>query len=146
MQTYVLGRRLGAISGYLYVPAWRLLVAVLPHAVLELTALMLPLSAWGWATARRESASLLAAAIATAALAIPMLAVAASIEVYVSPLAYHALVCTDVGDGLASQGGCPAEPFRCPTLSPRRFEARYHIALPAKVVAQALARCTWPTT
>jgi uncharacterized membrane protein SpoIIM required for sporulation len=146
MQTYVLGRRLGHISGYLYVPAWRLLVGVLPHAVLELTAMLLPLSAWGWATARRESASLLAAAAATVALAVPMLTLAASIEVYVSPLAYHAVVCTDVGDGLVAHGGCPAQPFRCPTLSPQQFEARYHIALPAKVVAEALARCSWPAT
>lgn len=144
MQTYVLGRRLGDISGYLYVPIWRLLVGVLPHAVLELTAMMLPLSAWAWATARRESGSLLAAAAATVALALPMLALAASIEVYVSPLAYHALVCTDVGDGLASQGGCAPEPFRCPALSPQRFEARYHITLPAKVVNNVLARCKWP--
>ena len=29
---------LGEVSGYLYVPAWRLLVGVLPHAVLELAA------------------------------------------------------------------------------------------------------------
>ncbi|HWH10775.1 MAG TPA: hypothetical protein VG165_06575 [Solirubrobacteraceae bacterium] len=129
MQTYVLGRRLGDISGYLYVPAWRLLVGVLPHAVLELAAMMLPLSAWGWATARGESGSLLAAAVATVALGIPMLLVAASVEVYVSPLAYHALVCTDVGEGVASQGGCSPEPFRCPpALSPQQFEARYHIS------------------
>jgi len=145
MQTFVLGRRLGEVSGYLYVPAWRLLVGVLPHAVLELAAIMLPLSAWGWATARGESDSLLAAGVATVALAVPMLLLAASIEVYVSPLAYHALVCTDVGVGLASQGGCSPEPFRCPALSPEQFEARYHISLPRKVVNDTLARCKWPT-
>ncbi len=116
MQTWVLGRRLGEVSGYLYVPTWRLLVGVLPHAVLELVAMMLPLSAWAWATASGKSGALLAAAAATVALALPMLALAASIEVYVSPLVYHALVCTDVGEGLASQGGCSPQPFRCPTL------------------------------
>lgn len=145
MQTYVLGRRLGQVAGYLYVPSWRLLVGVLPHAVLELAAMMLPLSAWAWATARRDSGSLLAAAAATVALAVPMLALAASIEVYVSPLAYHALVCTDVGEALASRGGCSPQPFRCPTLSPQQFEARYHISLPTKVVDNTLARCNWPT-
>lgn len=62
-----------------------LLLGLLPHAVPELMALFLPLAAWGLASRRGDWHELLAATIVTVALAIPVLVVAAFIEVYVSP-------------------------------------------------------------
>jgi uncharacterized membrane protein SpoIIM required for sporulation len=58
---------------------------VLPHALLELTALFLPLAAWTTASRKGEWGSLLAATVATVALAIPMLVLAALWEAYVWP-------------------------------------------------------------
>ena len=58
---------------------------LLPHAILELTALFLPLAAWIIASRRGEWDQLLAATFVTVAIAVPMLVVAALIEVYISP-------------------------------------------------------------
>jgi uncharacterized membrane protein SpoIIM required for sporulation len=58
---------------------------VLTHALPELTALFLPLAAWLIASRRGEWNQLLAATFITVALAIPVLVVAAMIEVYVWP-------------------------------------------------------------
>ena len=58
---------------------------MLPHAIPELTALFLPLAAWLIASRRGEWNQLLAATFVTVALAIPILVVAAAIEVYVWP-------------------------------------------------------------
>jgi uncharacterized membrane protein SpoIIM required for sporulation len=60
-------------------------VVLLPHALIELTALFLPLAAWIIASRRGEWDQLLAATVVTVAIALPMLLVAALIEVYVSP-------------------------------------------------------------
>ncbi|HWO48147.1 MAG TPA: hypothetical protein VNM41_08805, partial [Solirubrobacterales bacterium] len=62
-----------------------LILSVLPHALLELTALFLPLAAWLIASRRGEWNQLLAATFITVALAIPALLIAATIEVYVWP-------------------------------------------------------------
>jgi Stage II sporulation protein M len=62
-----------------------LILSVLPHALPELTALFLPLAAWLIASRRGEWNQLLAATFITVALAIPVLVVAATIEVYVWP-------------------------------------------------------------
>jgi uncharacterized membrane protein SpoIIM required for sporulation len=57
-------------------------LTVLPHAVPELVALFLPLAAWPIASRRDEWHDLLAATVATVAIAIPMLVVAATWETY----------------------------------------------------------------
>ena len=90
-QAYVLGHTLAGVSGFLRVPPGLLLLSVLPHAVPELIALFLPLAAWIIASRRGEWEQLLAATVVTVALAIPMLVVAALIEVYVSPHLFTAL-------------------------------------------------------
>jgi hypothetical protein len=61
------------------------MLTLLPHALPELTALFLPLAAWLVASRRRRFDELLAATIATTALAAPVLVAAAAIEVYVWP-------------------------------------------------------------
>ncbi len=62
-----------------------LVLTALPHALLELTAVFLPLAAWTIASRKGEWDQLLAATAVTVALAIPMLLVAATWEVYVWP-------------------------------------------------------------
>ena len=62
-----------------------LLAGLLPHALLELTALFLPLAAWTLAARREAWEELLAATFVTVALAVPMLVAAALIETYVTP-------------------------------------------------------------
>jgi hypothetical protein len=84
-QAYVLGHTLAGVSGFLHVSPGLLLLGVLPHAILELTALFLPLAAWIIASRRGEWDQLLAATFVTVAIAVPMLVVAALIEVYISP-------------------------------------------------------------
>jgi len=63
----------------------QLIISVLPHALLELAALFLPLAAWLIASRKGEWDQLLAATVATVAIAIPVLLVAATVEVYVWP-------------------------------------------------------------
>ncbi len=84
-QAYVLGHTLAGVSGFLRVSPGLLLLGVLPHAILELIALFLPLAAWIIASRRGEWEQLLAATVVTVAMAVPMLVIAALIEVYVSP-------------------------------------------------------------
>jgi uncharacterized membrane protein SpoIIM required for sporulation len=68
-----------------------LLVALLPHAVPELTALFLPLAAWIIASRRGQWHQLLAATFVTVAIAVPVLVASAVVEVYVSPHLIRAL-------------------------------------------------------
>jgi Stage II sporulation protein M len=84
-QAYVIGRSLAGVSGFLHVSPALLLLGVLPHAIPELIALFLPLAAWIIASRRGEWDQLLAATAVTVAIAVPVLIVAALIEVYVSP-------------------------------------------------------------
>ena len=65
--------------------------ACCPHAIPELTALFLPLAAWLIASRRGQWNRLLAATLITVLLAIPVLVVAATIEVYVWPRVLDAL-------------------------------------------------------
>jgi hypothetical protein len=62
-----------------------LLLTALPHALLELTAVFLPLAAWTIASRRDEWDQLLAATFVTVAVAIPMLLISATWETYVWP-------------------------------------------------------------
>jgi hypothetical protein len=84
-QAYLLGHTLAGVAGFLKVSPALLLLGVLPHAVPELIALFLPLAAWIIASRRGEWDQLLAATVVTVAVALPVLVVAAFVEVYVSP-------------------------------------------------------------
>jgi uncharacterized membrane protein SpoIIM required for sporulation len=84
-QAYVIGHELAGISTFLKVSPALLLLGVLPHAIPELIALFLPLAAWILASRKGEWEQLLAATLVTVAIAVPVLVVAAFIEVYVSP-------------------------------------------------------------
>ncbi len=84
-QALYLGFQGATIAYQLDISHFVLILSVLPHAIPELTALFLPLAAWLIASRRGEWNQLLAATFLTAALAIPTLIVAATIEVYVWP-------------------------------------------------------------
>jgi hypothetical protein len=90
-QAYLLGRTLGGVAAFLRVSPGLLLLGVLPHALPELIALFLPLAAWIIASRRGEWEQLLAATFVTLAFAIPILVIAAFLEVYVSPHLFTAL-------------------------------------------------------
>ncbi|HUB77014.1 MAG TPA: stage II sporulation protein M, partial [Solirubrobacteraceae bacterium] len=91
-QAVVLGGEAAAIAARLHTSVAVLLVSLLPHAPLELTALFLPLSAWIIASRRGEWSQLLAATLVTVLIALPLLFVAALIETFVSPHLLQALV------------------------------------------------------
>jgi Stage II sporulation protein M len=84
-QALYLGFQGSTLAFQLHITRLELILSVLPHALLELTALFLPLAAWLIASRRGEWNQLLAATFLTVALAIPALVVAATIEVYVWP-------------------------------------------------------------
>jgi Stage II sporulation protein M len=90
-QAYLLGRTLGGVAAFLRVSPGMLLLGVLPHAIPELIALFLPLAAWIIASRRGEWEQLLAATVVTVAIAVPVLLIAAFVEVYVSPHLFTAL-------------------------------------------------------
>jgi hypothetical protein len=90
-QALVLGHSLAGVAGSLHVSPGLLLLGLLPHAVAELIALFLPLAAWIMASRRGEWDQLLAATLVTVAIAVPVLVVAAVVEVYVSPHLFAAL-------------------------------------------------------
>ena len=84
-QALYLGFQGSSIAYQLQISRFELILSVLPHAIPELTALFLPLAAWLIASRRGEWNQLLAATFVTVALAIPVLLIAATIEVYVWP-------------------------------------------------------------
>jgi hypothetical protein len=90
-QAYLLGHSLGGLASFLRVTPGLLLLGLLPHAIPELIALFLPLAAWIIASRRGQWEQLLAATVVTVAVAVPVLVVAAFVEVYVSPHLFTAL-------------------------------------------------------
>ncbi len=102
-QAYIIGHTLAGVSGFLHVSPAILLLGVLPHAIPELIALFLPLAAWIIASRRGEWEQLLAATFVTVAIAVPVLIVAALIEVYVSPHLFTAL--THIHPPIVRQSG-----------------------------------------
>jgi hypothetical protein len=84
-QAYVLGSGAATLASTLEVSRGVLMLTLLPHAVPELVALFLPLAAWMLASRRGAWDELLAATAATTAMAVPLLVVAANIEVFVWP-------------------------------------------------------------
>ena len=90
-QAYVLGSDAATIANQQRMSPAELLVGILPHAVPELVALFLPLAAWTIASRRGEWHKLLAATVATTALALPVLMASSVVEVYLSPRLVNAL-------------------------------------------------------
>jgi hypothetical protein len=90
-QALYLGFQGSTIAFQLEISHAALILSVLPHAIPELTALFLPLAAWLIASRRGEWNQLLAATFITVLMAIPVLVVAATIEVYLWPRVLEAL-------------------------------------------------------
>jgi hypothetical protein len=90
-QALYLGFQGSTIAFQLDISHATLILSVLPHAIPELTALFLPLAAWLIASRRGEWNRLLAATFITVALAIPVLVVSATLEVYLWPRILEAL-------------------------------------------------------
>lgn len=86
VQTYALGLQGASLSSQLDISQAALIASVIPHAIPELTAIFMPLAAWTLASRRDQWDQLLAATLVTVSLAIPVLIVAAVIEVQVWPL------------------------------------------------------------
>jgi len=84
-QAYGIGGNAATIAAQLGMSPGVLIVCLLPHALPELTALFLPLAAWLVARRSGRWDELLAATVVTVSLAIPVLLVAAVVELYVSP-------------------------------------------------------------
>ena len=81
-QVWDLGTAASGVAHELHASPALLLLALLPHAMPELLALFLPLAAWVTASRRGAWDELLAAALVTTAIAVPILVVAASWETY----------------------------------------------------------------
>ena len=90
-QTLGLGLVGATIAWDEHISAPLLVFTALPHALVELTAVFLPLAAWTIASRKGEWDQLLAATFVTVAIAVPMLIVAATWEVYVWPDILHAV-------------------------------------------------------
>jgi hypothetical protein len=84
-QAYVLGSGASTLAAQLGIGRGMLIVTLLPHALPELVALFLPLAAWMIASRRGAWEDLLAATAATTAMAVPILVVAANLEIFVWP-------------------------------------------------------------
>jgi hypothetical protein len=84
-QAYFLGGILSTAAAQFGFSNGHLLFLLLPHAMIELTALFLPLAAWLVASRRGDWDQLLAATFVTVAVAVPALIVSVSLEVYVFP-------------------------------------------------------------
>ena len=84
-QAFILGSMGAQLAVQFGISPAMLLLTVLPHALVELTAVFLPLAAWTQASRSGEWQDLLAATFATVAIAIPMLLLAASWETWVWP-------------------------------------------------------------
>jgi hypothetical protein len=84
-QAYVLGSGASTLATQLDISRGMLILALLPHALPELFALFLPLAAWMIASRRGAWEDLLAATAATTAIAVPVLIVAANVEIFVWP-------------------------------------------------------------
>ncbi len=84
-QALALGMYASTLSHQLDIASWELVLTVLPHAMIELTAVFLPLAAWLVASRHDEWEDLLAATFVTVALALPMLLIAGMLELELWP-------------------------------------------------------------
>jgi hypothetical protein len=85
LQAYALGISAAHVATVLHVSSGLLLIGLLPHALPELVALFLPLAAWIIASRHGQWEQLLAATLVTVAVALPILVITATWEVYVAP-------------------------------------------------------------
>jgi uncharacterized membrane protein SpoIIM required for sporulation len=85
-QTVLLGIVGSTLANSLQISAGELIMLTAPHALLELTAVFLPLAAWTIASRKDEWDQLLAATMVTVTIAIPMLFASAIWEVHVWPV------------------------------------------------------------
>jgi len=85
IQAWILGFQASTIAYQLHISDLQLVLSVLPQALIELTALFLPLAAWILASRKGEWNQLLAATVVTVVIAIPMLLLAAVIELFLWP-------------------------------------------------------------
>jgi hypothetical protein len=90
-QAEALGTMLANLAWRLEVTPLELLIMLAPHALPELFAVFLPLAAWSLASRRGAWDELLAATIATTAVAIPLLVLAGVIETWLTPRLLWAL-------------------------------------------------------
>lgn len=90
-QAYIVGGTAASLSLMLGLSPGELLLGLLPHAIPELTALFLPLAAWMIASRKGDWHELLAATFVTVAISVPVLLLAALVELYVSPGLLRAL-------------------------------------------------------
>ena len=84
-QGYALGSRTADLSHQLGLTPLQLLLTLTPHAIPELVALFLPLSAWLVASRHDNWHHLMAATFVTVTIAVPMLIASCAIELLVSP-------------------------------------------------------------
>ena len=84
-QALVLGADASTLSAQLDIGQATLMLTLLPHALPELFALFLPLAAWIIASRHSRWDELLAATIVTCVIAVPILLLAANVEVFVWP-------------------------------------------------------------
>lgn len=84
-QAYILGSIAATLALQLQVSLPVLMLTLLPHALIELVALFLPLAAWIIASRRGLWSELLAATAVTTVIAVPMLVLASGIEVLLWP-------------------------------------------------------------
>lgn len=84
-QAFALGFDAATIARQLDMSSGALILTVLPHALIELTAVFLPLAAWLIASRRDEWQDLLAATFVCVAIALPMLLAAVTIELTLWP-------------------------------------------------------------
>lgn len=85
-QIWILGHGVGDISYTLQISDTTLMLTVLPHALIELTAVFLPLAAFLIASRSGDWHELLAATVVTVAVALPMIIFAAFMEAYLWPV------------------------------------------------------------
>jgi hypothetical protein len=84
-QAYILGHDTSTLAAQWHISPAQLLGLLSLHAIPELVALFLPLAAWTMASRRGQWENLLAATFATVAVAVPVVLLAAAVEVWITP-------------------------------------------------------------
>ncbi|MFZ1927284.1 MAG: hypothetical protein WAU42_14225 [Solirubrobacteraceae bacterium] len=140
-EAYALGHGLAGFSGYFYVSPWRLWLGVLPHALPELTGIFLPVVVWFFASREGKEHELLTLTATAVLAALPLLATAALMEVYVSPKVFRVLTCIGESEEFRGGGDCGPEPRECPKLNLAEFEKRYHIHLSQAEIVGTREHC-----
>lgn len=91
LQTLTLGYSAAATAPSLGLQPWQLMIALLPHAFIELTAVFLPLAAFLYRAKTGKLIHLGYEAWVSALVALPLLLIAATIEILVAPVIIQAM-------------------------------------------------------